>query len=230
MLHSQGVRLEDLGIAPVDGTSVGEVDPRKAWRVFAGWYHLFRSTPSRIWLDWVSAEVFGLEVRLSAETADHYYGRIAELLPTDEFRPRALFKRFNIELLSTTESPLDMLEEHQTIYRSGWDGRIISAYRPDSVIDPEFDSFRKNLSRLSELTGEDAFSWSGYLAAHRTRRAAWEGRGHPSRSRRGQGSGRRDATFTSLVTEELDGSYPSPACLCSQAAARGYWSGNIRQN
>jgi len=165
MLYSQGVPLESLGVGNPDA------DPRESWRLFASRYHLFRGTPSRMWLDWVFAQSFHLDVLLSAETSDHYYDTITEALATDAFRPRALFERYNIELIATTESPLDDLRHHQAIRDSGWTGRVITAYRPDPVVDPEFEGFHDNLKLLSDMTGEDCFSWSGYLAAHRKRRA-----------------------------------------------------------
>ncbi|MCT2558443.1 glucuronate isomerase [Tsuneonella sp. YG55] len=181
MLYSRGVRLEDLGIG---GYSA---DPRAAWRILAENFHLFRATPSRMWLDWVFAEAFGIDVRLDGETADFYFDTITEALQRAEFRPRALFERFGIELLATTESPLDTLEHHQEIRESGWTGRVITAYRPDPVVDPDFEGFTGNLARFSELTGEDCSSWTGYLAAHRKRRAFFAtmgatstDHGHPS--------------------------------------------------
>src|SRR5690349_12434912 len=119
MLYSQGVPLEALGVPTVDGSPT-ETDPRRIWRLFADHYHLFRGTPSRLWLDWVFAEVFGLEVRLEPATADHYYETIDAALKTDAFRPRALFERFNIELIATTESPTDPLDHHRAIRASGW--------------------------------------------------------------------------------------------------------------
>ena len=181
MLYSQGVALEDLGIGNP------AADPRESWRILARHYHLFRGTPSRMWLDHVFAETFGFEVALGAETADHYFDTINAALATPAFRPRALFERYNIEVIATTESPLDDLRHHQAIRTSGWAGRVITAYRPDPVVDPEFEGFRANLARLAELTGEDCFGWAGYLAAHRQRRAFFAAmgatstdHGHPS--------------------------------------------------
>jgi glucuronate isomerase len=181
MLYSQGVPMEALGVRNPD------VDPRAAWRLFAERYHLFRGTPSRMWLDWVFAEAFGIDVRLAAETSDHYFDTITAALATDAFRPRALFQRYNIEVIATTESPLDSLEHHATIRKSGWQGKVITAYRPDPVVDPEFEGFRENLRTFSELTGEDCMSWQGYLSAHRQRRAFFAqmgatstDHGHPS--------------------------------------------------
>jgi glucuronate isomerase len=179
MLFSQGVALEDLGVPRVDGGPV-ETDPRTIWRRFADHYHLFRGTPSRIWHDWVYAEAFGLDVRLSAETADHYYDVIDAGLKTDAFRPRALFERFNIEVIATTEGPLDPLRHHAAIRASGWSGKVVTAFRPDPVLDPEFEGFHANLDALSAITGEDARSWDGYLAALRNRRAFFAAHGATS--------------------------------------------------
>ena len=112
MLYSQGVTLEEMGIPRKDGHAV-ETDARKIWRTFAEHYHLFRGTPTRLWLDQSFTELFGMTVRLSAKTADHYFDRISECLAKPEFRPRALFEQFKIEVIATTESPLDPLEQPQ---------------------------------------------------------------------------------------------------------------------
>lgn len=169
MLYSQGVTLESLGVPARDGTPVEE-DARKIWRNFAEHYYLFRGAPTKMWMDWVLSCVFGVTEVLNVETADKIFDRISECLEQDAFRPRALFDEFNIEVLATTESPLDALEHHKTIASSNWDGRVITAYRPDPVVDPEFEGFAENIARLGELTGEDTKSWKGYLAAHRKRR------------------------------------------------------------
>ncbi|MFY7745772.1 MAG: glucuronate isomerase [Erythrobacter sp.] len=174
MLYSQGVKLEELGIGR------HPADPRAAWRILAEHYYLFRGTPSRMWCDWVFTEVFGIEVRLDSDTADHYFDHITATLAQDDFRPRALFDRFGIAVLATTESPLDSLEHHAAIRASGWGGRVVTAYRPDPVVDPEFEGFADNLAAFSELTGEDCDSWQGYLAAHRKRRAFFAAHGATS--------------------------------------------------
>jgi glucuronate isomerase len=169
MLYSQGVSLEALGVSSRSGPS--PADPREAWRLFAAHYYLFRGTPSRLWLDHVFADVFGIDVALDPASADHYFDRIAEALATPAFRPRALFDRFDIALLATTEGPQEDLNHHAAIRASGWKGRVVTTYRPDPVVDPEHEQFGEALSRFGALTGEDVHSWSGYLAAHRKRRA-----------------------------------------------------------
>ena len=187
MLYSQGVPLEKLGVPTGDGSPV-ESDGREIWRRFADRYHLFRGTPSELWLNWVFVECFGIDVELDPETADHYYDRIAERLDTPAFRPRALYERFGIEVLATTEGATDQLPYHRALGEDDWTGRVISTYRPDSVVDPDYEGFHDDLERLGELSGEDVTSWQGYLAAHRSRRdyfrrvgkATATDHGHPS--------------------------------------------------
>jgi glucuronate isomerase len=209
MLYSQGVQLESFGVARRDGGPV-ECDPRNVWRIFAANYHLFRGTPTRMWLDWVLAAVFGCAVPLSAKNADDAYQRIAACLPRPEFRPRALFERFNIEVLATTESPLDDLRHHRTLARSGWQGRVVTAYRPDPVVDPDTPDFLDKLAQFGALTGEDTLTWRGYLAAHRQRRAFFQSmgatstdHGHPSAVTADLDDAQAEALFQRVIQREV---------------------------
>jgi len=175
MLYSQGVTLESLGIPQVDGKQ--QADPREVWRIFAKHYYLFRGTPTRLWIDYAFAANFGLKDRLSPENADEYYEVIDKKLSTPEFLPRALFDRFNIGVLATTDAAVDSLEYHRKIKESGWKGRVIPTFRPDAVVDAEYLGFQENLKKLGEVTNEDVSSWKGYLAALRKRRAFFKENG-----------------------------------------------------
>ncbi len=186
MLYSQGVPLEKLGIPRIDGGPV-EGDPRKIWRLFAEHYHLFRGTPSRMWLEHVFYFLFGIDQRLDPANADEIYDRLAAALVQPEFRPRALYERFNIEALATTDSPLDSLEHHRKIAADRWKGRVLPCFRPDSTVDPEFPGFANNVVRLGEITGEVTTTWDGYLKALAARRRYFKemgctstDHGHPS--------------------------------------------------
>ncbi len=175
MLYSQGIPLESLGVPTANGP--GTADPREVWRTFARNYFLFRGTPTRLWLDHSLSTLFGLHDRLDQDNARDYYDIIDRALRTPEFLPRALFNRFRIEVLATTDSPLDTLEHHQAIRKSGWHGRVLPTFRPDSVIDAEFAGFRQNIDRLGEIANEDTSTWKGYLHALRNRRAFFQANG-----------------------------------------------------
>ena len=112
---ARGFRLRILRLG-----SRAASNPRKVWRIFASHYYLFRGTPTRMWLDFAFQELFGLEQRLSEKTADLYFDTISEKLQTPEFLPRALYERFNLEVLATTDSPLDSLADHKAIRESNW--------------------------------------------------------------------------------------------------------------
>jgi glucuronate isomerase len=202
MLYSQGVSLDALEI-DVEHIS----DPRKVWRIFAEHYYLFRGTPTRLWLDFAFQELFGLENRLTARTADLYFDTISSKLQTPEFLPRSLFERFHIEVLATTDSPLDSLADHIAIRESGWSGRVLPTFRPDSVVDPEFAGFAENIAKLGEQTDEDTSTWQGYLAALRQERERFRSlgctatdHGHPTANTANLSSGASAALFAKVST------------------------------
>lgn len=210
MLHSQGVSLESLGVPRADGGPV-ETDGRAIWRRFAENFHLLRATPSRIWLDHSFQEVFGLTERFGPATADAYYDHIAECLAKPEFRPRALFERFGIEVIATTESPLDELKWHKMIRESGWKGRVLTAYRPDPVVDPDFAGFAQNVEQFCGLAGESSHGYAGYLAAHRTRRAYFAAmgatstdHGHPTAATLNLGPAEAAALYDRVMSGKAD--------------------------
>jgi len=206
MLYSQGVSLDDLGI----GQPVVR-EPRKVWRIFARHYYLFRGTPTRMWLDYTFQEQFGLQERLSEKTADLYFDAIGEKLKTPEFRPRALYEKFNIEVLATTDSPLDPLTEHRKIRESGWKARILPAFRPDPVVDPEFDGFARNVAELGQQTGENTAAWKGYLNALVQARARFKAmgctatdHGHPTAQTADLPQGEAAALFGKVIASQAD--------------------------
>jgi glucuronate isomerase len=186
MLYSQGVPLESLGVQPRDDATA-VADGRQIWRTFASHYGLFRGTPSKLWLDHTLHEVFGVPEPLTAANADVVYDEISACLLQEEFRPRALFEQWGITFLATTDGALDPLESHARLRQSGWAGRVVPTFRPDDVVDPDRPGFHAHVATLGELTGTDTQSWTGYLDALRSRRAAFvaagataSDHGHPS--------------------------------------------------
>ncbi|GIE99293.1 glucuronate isomerase [Paractinoplanes rishiriensis] len=175
MLLSQGIPPARLGVPRRDGGPV-ETDGRVIWRLLADNWHLFRGTPSRFWLERTFATVFGVETRLTSATADDVYDAIAAKLAEPGFRPRALFEKFGIEVLATTESPIDDLGKHAKLAADGWGGpggRVITTFRPDHVVDMDHEAWAENVGKLADLTGEDTGTYAGYLASLRRRREAF---------------------------------------------------------
>jgi glucuronate isomerase len=206
MLLSQGVSLDDLEIGRAELR-----DPRKVWRIFASHYYLFRGTPTRMWLDFAFHELFGLSQRLSESTTDLYYDTISEKLSSPDFLPRALFERFNLEVLATTDSPIDSLADHEAIRDSKWNARILPTFRPDPVVDPEFAGFAANIEELGRQTGEDTASWTGYLHALRKARTRFRSlgctatdHGHPTPQTADLSKDEAAALFDSILTGAAD--------------------------
>jgi len=186
MLYSQGISLEELGIhskPPVPEASGGgstarvEVDHRAIWRTVCANWHLFRATPTGIWLRDELADVFGIQLKLNSRNADVIYDAIEERLSRAEYRPRALFERFNIEALATTDAATDTLEHHQAIRDSGWGGRVIPTFRPDAVVNIDAAGWRENIAKLSDVSGSDIRDFATYIRALEGRRAFFKSMG-----------------------------------------------------
>jgi glucuronate isomerase len=169
MLYSQGIPLERLGVPSLDGTPV-ESDPRKIWQIFADHFYLFRGTPSGCWLTHELQDVFGVTEPMSGTTAQAIYDQIAAQLAKPEFRPQALFDRFNIEVLCTTDAATDTLEYHQKIRDSGWQANVRPTFRPDRAVDLLNPAWRDEITKLGTITGQEITTYSRYIAALEDRR------------------------------------------------------------
>ena len=213
MLYSQGIPLEALGIFPSPSQGEGpgvrvETDHRKIWQIFADNFHLFRGTPTGAWLAHELHVVFGIEEKLTGETAQAIYDQIEAKLATPEFRPRALFERFNIEVLCTTDAATDPLRYHQAIRASGWKGDIRPTFRPDGVINLLTPGWRENIVALSEVSGITVHSYPTFIQALEERRAFFKRMGATA----------TDHAARSAYTAELT---PSDADAIFQRGLRG---------
>ena len=178
LLYAHGVPLEALGVPRRDGGGAPvERDPCKVWQRFADHYYLFRGTPTGAWLDYELHEVFGVRDRLSGETALRIYEDIVEKLASPEFRPRALFDRFSIEVLATTDSASDPLEHHRAIRESGWKGRVIPCFRPDAVFRIASAAWPAELERLGREHGAPLVDYAEFLNALQDRRTFFKSMG-----------------------------------------------------
>ena len=170
MLYSQGIPLERLGISPRDGAPA-ERDPRRVWQLVGDHYRLFRGTPTGVWLSYELHHVFGVRTKLSGATAQAVYDEIQERLGSPEFRPRALYERFRIEVLATTDAATDSLEHHARIRASGWTGRVIPTFRPDALFQIAAAGWKAELDRLAAAHGRPIDDYAEFITALEGRRA-----------------------------------------------------------
>ncbi len=170
MLYSQGIALEELGVPRRDGGH-SETDSRRIWQLFADNFYLFRGTPTGMWLTQELFQVFGVDTRLTSQSAPEIYDQIAAKLAQPEFEPRRMFERFNIEVLCTTDAATDPLEQHQAIKASGWRGQIKPTFRPDAVVNLGTENWRQHINALSRVSGIEVTGYKTFVEALENRRA-----------------------------------------------------------
>ena len=175
MLYSQGIPLEDLGIPRADGGPV-EQDHRKIWQTFCEHFYLFRGTPSGMWIAHELVDVFGVTEKPTGENAQEIYDQISAQLATPEFRPRTLFERFNIEVMSTTDAATDTLAYHKQMHDSGFTA-VRPCFRPDAVVNVLFEGWADNIAALSQVSGVEVTSYPAYIQALEQRRAFFKSMG-----------------------------------------------------
>ncbi|MGV9182313.1 glucuronate isomerase [Arcanobacterium canis] len=167
MLHAAGVDLASIGVGKSD-----PVDPRAAWRIFCENWRLLDGTASGYWLTHEFVTLFGIEEEPCAENADKLFDIIGAKLTSDEFRPRALFDSFPIDVLATTDDPLDSLEYHAALATDEtFTGRVIPTWRPDPYVNTRKPQWRSHAQALTASVGCDVDSFVGYLEGFRASRA-----------------------------------------------------------
>lgn len=207
MLYSQGMPLESLGVPPADGSPV-EGDHRKIWQIFAENFYLFRGTPTGAWLSHELHVVLGIEEKLTGASAQAIYDQIVAKLARPEFRPRALFERFNIEVLCTTDAATDTLLHHRAIHASDWKGDVRPTFRPDAVVNLLTPGWRDNIDALSDVSGINVHSYPTFVQALEARRTSFKT----------LGAAATDHAARSAYTAELS---PAEADAIFQRALRG---------
>jgi glucuronate isomerase len=169
MLYSQGIALEKLGIPRKDGSPV-EADHRQIWQTVCDHWHLFRATPTGMWVRDELSDVFGIDYKINSATAQTIYDAITDKIAQPDFRPRQLFERFNIEVLATTDAATDTLPHHQAIRASDWKGRVIPTFRPDAVVNMDTEGWRDNIRKLGDVAGVSITDYRSFIAALEQRR------------------------------------------------------------
>jgi glucuronate isomerase len=168
LLHASGVPLDALGVGR---GQLAEAEAREVWRQLCSHWDAYRGTPVRYWLEAELAEIFEVSVRPSAETADAIYDQVADRLAKDGYRPRALYDRFRIQVLATTDDPCDDLSAHAALTADPtWSGRVVPTFRPDRYLEPAQPGWREAVARLGEAAEVDTGDYAGFVGAMETRR------------------------------------------------------------
>jgi glucuronate isomerase len=141
---------------------------------------LFRGTPTGTWLDHELQSVFGVRHKLTSASAQAIYDEISEKLASSEYRPRALFERFNIEVLTTTDTASDPLLYHQRLRDSGWDGRVLPCFRPDAIFRIASPAWRSTLAAFEQTHGASIDTFAEFITALELRRAFFRSMGATS--------------------------------------------------
>jgi glucuronate isomerase len=170
LIHTAGVPLEELGVGPA------KADSRSAWRRFAQAWPLFDGTASGYWLRSEFEHVFGLPAPLVDSLphggADAVYDAISAKLAEPGFRPRQLFKEFDIEVMATTDDPLDSLEAHSRLAEDfSFSGRVVPTFRPDAYLNPAHPDWLERVRRLTDEASDGVEGFAGYLRALENRRS-----------------------------------------------------------
>ena len=212
MLYAQGVPLEKMGLRRRDGGPV-ETDQRRIWQTFADHFYLFRGTPTGVWLAHELRDVFGVTDKLTGESAQDIYDQLADCLKKPAFRPRALFERFKVEVLTTTDPATDPLEHHRAIRESGWPGRVLPTFRPDAVLNIDAPGWAGQIEALSAVSGLSVTNYQTFIQALENRRAYFKAMGATA----------TDHAVLTPYTAELT---PSEAEAIFQRALKGQASGD----
>jgi glucuronate isomerase len=168
LLHASGVSLDELGVGQ---GPLPEADARRAWKALCSNWSAFRGTPVRFWFDSELAEIFGVTQRPSADNADELFDQISARLAEPAFRPRALMSQFRIEVMATTDDPIDDLSPHATLAADPtFTPRVIPTFRPDRYLEPAKPGWSDSVKQLGAAANVDIGDYAGYIEALEERR------------------------------------------------------------
>lgn len=169
LLHADGVDLGQLRL-PSSGSEVDlAAHAANAWQIFADRWHLFAGTASGYWFVRELRDVFGIDQEFNSQSANQIREQIEAKLLEPEMLPRALFEKFNIEVLATTDSPTDDLAAHSELAQLQLGGRVLPTLRPDAFINAQTTGWKQRIEQLLAMTGK-ATNHAGFVAALADRR------------------------------------------------------------
>ena len=154
---------------------------KSSWEKFSKWAETVPYTMRNPLYHWTHLElkrVFGIDSLLSPATARDIFEECNAKLATEEFRGQALIRRFNVEVVCTTDDPADDLRYHKAIAEKPFGVKVIPAWRPDKAMAIENpESYKAYLEKLGEAAGMEIRSYSDLLEALQRRHEFFESMG-----------------------------------------------------
>lgn len=154
---------------------------KSSWEIFEKWAETIPYTMRNPLYHWTHLElsrVFGIDKLLSPKTAREIYEECNAKLATEEFRGQALIRKFNVEVVCTTDDPADDLRWHKMIAEKPFGTKVLPAWRPDkamAVEDPQ--SYKEYLKKLGEAADKNIDSYTDLIEALQKRHDFFESMG-----------------------------------------------------
>ena len=148
----------------------GDAPDKEKFRKWAETIPYTMRNPLYHWTHLELKRYFDIDTILNAESADGIYEICNEMLSDDDFSVRNLLCRMKVEVLCTTDDPVDTLEYHKKIAESGFSIKVLPAWRPDKLfaVDDQV-AYNNYVDRLSEVSGIDIRDLGSMLDALKAR-------------------------------------------------------------
>ena len=138
----------------VDENSItGTATPKEKWMELARVMPEIAGNPVFEWIHLDLRRRFGITDVLCSENAERIWDEVNAKLATDDFKPLALLKAMNVEVMCSTDDPVDTLEYHTAVNEKA--GRIVirPTWRPDKAMRIHYPGFRDYIAKLGERFG-----------------------------------------------------------------------------
>jgi len=121
---------------------------------------------------------FDIDTLLDGSTAKQIYNETREKLNSKEYSVRNILRKMNVEVVCTTDDPVDSLEHHEKILKDGFEIKVLPAWRPDKAMAAENpESYNAYLDKLSEVSGIDIKDFNSLVDALNNRHDYFDARG-----------------------------------------------------
>ncbi len=155
--HYKWRAMRSFGIPEREVT--GDATWREKFRAFARTLEWCIGNPLYHWTHLELKRYFGIDEALTEESADRIFDRATALLQTEGFSARALIARSGVKVICTTDDPVDSLEHHLAIEKSGFATRVLPTYRPDKAVNIHKETFLPYIEKTGARTYDELISW-----------------------------------------------------------------------